>query len=163
MRIRTATDLGAFIRAETKIEEFRAIDDPHKDIPQGETGEVCARGPQVITGYWNQPDETARAMVDGAFRTGDVGYLDADGFLFLVDRLKDLIICSGFNVYPRVIEEVLYRHPAVAEAAVIGVPDEYRGEAPKAFVPVPEVSTASPPRAVACSWMASSSRRACWS
>lgn len=119
--------------AETKI-EIRAIDDPKKILPQGETGEVCARGPQVMAGYWNQPNETARAMVDGAFRTGDVGYLDADGYLFLVDRLKDLIICSGFNVYPRVIEEALYRHPAVAEAAVIGVPDDYRGEAPKAFV-----------------------------
>lgn len=114
--------------------EIRSIDDPAKVMAQGESGEVCIRGPQVMAGYWNRPDETARVMIDGALRTGDVGYVDADGYLFLVDRLKDLIICSGFNVYPRNIEEALYRHAAVAEAAVIGVPDQYRGEAPKAFV-----------------------------
>ena len=114
--------------------EIRSVDDSHKLLPTGERGEVCIRGPQVMAGYWNRPDETAHVMIDGALRTGDVGYLDADGYLYLVDRLKDLIICSGFNVYPRNIEEALYRHPAVAEAAVIGVRDEYRGEAPKAFV-----------------------------
>jgi long-chain acyl-CoA synthetase len=128
--------------AETKI-EIRSIDDPTKILPAGEKGEVCIRGPQVMAGYWNRPDETARVMVDGALRTGDVGYLDADGYLFLVDRLKDLIICSGFNVYPRNIEEALYRHPAVAEAAVIGLPDQYRGEAPKAFVQLRAGATAS--------------------
>jgi long-chain acyl-CoA synthetase len=114
--------------------EIRSIDDPTILMPTGERGEVCVRGPQVMAGYWNRPDETAKVMIDGALRTGDVGYLDQDGYLFLVDRLKDLIICSGFNVYPRNIEEALYRHPAVAEAAVIGLPDPYRGEAPKAFV-----------------------------
>jgi long-chain acyl-CoA synthetase len=114
--------------------EIRSIDDPAKILPQGESGEVCIRGPQVMAGYWNRPDETARVMIDGALRTGDVGYVDGEGYLFLVDRLKDLIICSGFNVYPRNIEEALYKHPAVLEAAVIGVKDDYRGEAPKAFV-----------------------------
>lgn len=123
--------------------EIRSIDDPAKVLPQGETGEVCIRGPQVMAGYWNRPDETARVMIDGALRTGDVGYIDADGYLFLVDRLKDLIICSGFNVYPRTIEEALYKHPAVLEAAVIGVPDQYRGEAPKAFVQLRPGVTAS--------------------
>ncbi|HEY1722132.1 MAG TPA: long-chain fatty acid--CoA ligase [Magnetospirillaceae bacterium] len=124
--------------------EIRSIDDPNKLMPQGESGEVCIRGPQVMAGYWNRPDETARVMIDGALRTGDVGYIDADGYLFLVDRLKDLIICSGFNVYPRTIEEALYRHPAVAEAAVIGIPDQYRGEAPKAFVQLRAGMTATP-------------------
>ncbi len=128
--------------AGTKI-EIRSIDDPSKVLPQGETGEVCIRGPQVMAGYWNRPDETARVMIDGALRTGDVGYIDADGFLFLVDRLKDLIICSGFNVYPRTIEEALYKHPAVLEAAVIGVKDQYRGEAPKAFVQLRPGATAT--------------------
>jgi long-chain acyl-CoA synthetase len=87
-----------------------------------------------MQGYWNRPEESANAFVDGALRTGDVGYLDEDGYLFLVDRIKDLILCGGYNVYPRVIEDALYEHPAVGEAVVIGVPDQYRGQSPKAFV-----------------------------
>lgn len=114
--------------------EIRSLDDPHQIMPTGERGEVCARGPQVMKGYWNKPEETARIFIDGAIRTGDVGYLDADGYLFLVDRIKDVIIAGGYNVYPRVIEEALYEHPAVLEAVVIGVPDDYRGQAPKAFL-----------------------------
>jgi len=114
--------------------EIRGLDDPHQLMPLGERGEVCARGPQVMKGYWNKPEETAKVFVDGAIRTGDVGYLDADGYLFLVDRIKDVIIAGGYNVYPRVIEEALYEHPAILEAVVIGVPDDYRGQAPKAFV-----------------------------
>ena len=114
--------------------EIRNLDDPHQLMPTGERGEVCARGPQVMQGYWNKPEETAKVFVDGAIRTGDVGYLDPDGYLFLVDRIKDVIICGGYNVYPRMIEEALYEHPAVLEAVVIGVPDDYRGQAPKAFV-----------------------------
>lgn len=116
------------------ILEIRSLEPPYGLMPVGERGEVCARGPQVMQGYWNKPDETAAAFVDGALRTGDVGYLDADGYLFLVDRIKDLILCGGYNVYPRVIEDALYEHPAVAEAVVIGVPDTYRGQSPKAFV-----------------------------
>ena len=100
----------------------------------GERGEVCVRGPQVMQGYWNRPQETAAAMIDGAVRTGDVGMLDEAGFLFLIDRIKDVILCGGYNVYPRMIEEALYRHPDVLEATVIGIPDAYRGESPKAFV-----------------------------
>lgn len=114
--------------------EIHSLDDPHRLMPLGERGEVCARGPQVMKGYWNKPEETANTFVDGAIRTGDVGYLDEDGYLFLVDRIKDVIICGGYNVYPRVIEEALYEHPAILEAVVIGVPDAYRGQAPKAFV-----------------------------
>lgn len=113
---------------------IRSLDDPSVEMPQGEPGEVCAAGPQVMQGYWKRDDATSKVMVGEFLRTGDVGYIDADGYLFLVDRIKDLIICGGYNVYPRVIEEALYEHGAVREAVVIGVPDDYRGEAPKAFV-----------------------------
>jgi long-chain acyl-CoA synthetase len=116
------------------ILEIRDLEDPHRLLGQGERGEVCARGPQVMQGYWNRPEENEKVFIDGALRTGDVGYLDEDGYLFLVDRIKDLILCGGYNVYPRVIEDALYEHPAVAEAVVIGVPDAYRGQSPKAFV-----------------------------
>jgi long-chain acyl-CoA synthetase len=87
-----------------------------------------------MQGYLNREAETRAVFIDGALRTGDAGYLDADGYLYVTDRLKDLVICSGYNVYPRVIEDALYEHPAVAEAIVIGIPDDYRGQAPLAFV-----------------------------
>jgi long-chain acyl-CoA synthetase len=116
------------------IIEIRDLQDPHRLVGPGERGEVCARGPQVMAGYWQRPEDTAEVFIDGALRTGDVGYLDEDGYLFLVDRIKDMIIASGFKVYPRMIEEALYRHPAVREAIVVGVPDEYRGQAPLAYV-----------------------------
>ena len=109
----------------------------------GESGEVCVRGAQLMQGYWQRPAETLDVLQDGALRTGDVGYLDPDGYLFLVDRIKDLILCGGYNVYPRVIEDALYEHPDVAEATVIGVPDDYRGEAPKAFVKLREGALAT--------------------
>ena len=124
--------------------EIRDPEDPQKLLTQGERGEICARGPQVMAKYWNRPEETQDAFVDGAFRTGDVGYLDEDGFLFLVDRKKDLILAGGYNIYPRVIEEALYQHPSVKDATVIGVPDEYRGEAPKAFVTLQDGKSATP-------------------
>ena len=114
--------------------EIHALDDPPRLLGVGEHGEVCVRGPQVMAGYWQRPDETARVLDHGLLRTGDVGFVDADGYLTLVDRLKDVIICGGYNVYPRVLEEALFQHPAVAEAAVIGVEDRYRGEAPRAYV-----------------------------
>jgi long-chain acyl-CoA synthetase len=103
-------------------------------LPPGEKGEVCVRGPQLTKGYWKRPDATAAAFDGGRFHTGDIGMLDADGFLTLVDRKKDMILAGGFNVFPRIIEEAIYEHPAVAEVTVIGVPDAYRGEAAKAFV-----------------------------
>jgi len=103
-------------------------------VPVGEAGELCVRGPQVMKGYWNRPEETAIALRDGWLYTGDVARMDEDGFFYIVQRKKDMIIVSGFNVYPNEIEDVLFTHPAILEAAVIGVPDEYRGEAVKAFI-----------------------------
>ncbi len=112
-----------------------AVDDATRYVPLGERGEICIKGPNVMKGYWKAPDATRDAMTaEGYLRTGDVGYMDEDGFLFIVDRIKDMLLCSGFNVYPRNIEEAIYTHPSVAEACVIGIPDEYRGEIPKAFI-----------------------------
>jgi long-chain acyl-CoA synthetase len=103
--------------------------------PPGEAGELCVKGPRVMAGYWNRPDETARVMMsDGFLRTGDVAVILPDGQVRLVDRIKDVIIVSGFNVYPNEVEEVLVSHPSVLEAAVIGVPDEHAGEAVAAYI-----------------------------
>ncbi len=115
--------------------KFIDVADPSRDLPFGERGEICVRGPNVTKGYWKKPEETAAAMTaDGFFRTGDVGYLDEDGFVFIVDRTKDMLLVGGFNVYPRTIEEAIYKHPSVEEVSVIGAPDAYKGEIPKAFV-----------------------------
>jgi long-chain acyl-CoA synthetase len=103
-------------------------------VPVGEAGELCVRGPQVMKGYWNRPEETAIALRDGWLYTGDVARMDEDGFFYIVQRKKDMIIVSGFNVYPNEVEDVLFTHPAILEAVVIGVPDQYRGEAVKAFI-----------------------------
>lgn len=105
-----------------------------REMPFGEKGQIAIKGPQVMLGYWRRPSETAKSFCGDYFLTGDIGYMDEDGYTFLVDRLKDLIICSGFNVYPRIVEEAIYRHPAVSEVTVIGIPDEKRGETVKAFV-----------------------------
>ncbi|MDX2264358.1 MAG: long-chain fatty acid--CoA ligase [Hyphomicrobiales bacterium] len=113
---------------------LRSLDDPSVEVPLGEKGEICIAGPQVMKGYWMRPKETADAFVGEFFRTGDVAYMDDEGFSYIVDRIKDMILCSGYNVYPRKIEEALYEHPAVEEVTVIGIPDQYRGEAPKAYV-----------------------------
>jgi long-chain acyl-CoA synthetase len=104
------------------------------ELPPGEAGEIAIRGPQVVPGYWNRPDETAHALPGGELRTGDVGLMDPDGWFYVIDRLKDQINVSGFKVWPREVEDVLYAHPAVREVAVVGVPDAYRGEAVKAVV-----------------------------
>ena len=111
-----------------------SLDDPTKVMPSGETGEIRIRGPNVTKGYWNRPQETAEAFVGDRFLTGDIGYVDADGYFYLVDRKKDMIISGGFNVYPQMIEQAIYTHPAVQEVIVIGIPDDYRGEAAKAFI-----------------------------
>jgi long-chain acyl-CoA synthetase len=116
------------------IVSLRDLADPTKEVVLGEKGEICIKGPQVMKGYWKRPEETANQMVGEYLRTGDVGIMDEEGFIFIVDRIKDLIICSGYNVYPRRIEEAIYEHPAVEEVTVIGIKDEYRGEAPKAFI-----------------------------
>ncbi|MFQ5784567.1 MAG: long-chain fatty acid--CoA ligase [Alphaproteobacteria bacterium] len=118
--------------------EIVALDDPTRFVPLGERGEICVSGPQVMAGYWNREEETAATLFDGRLRTGDVGYIDADGFVYVVDRIKDLIISGGFNVYPRMVEEAIYLHPGVAEAAACGVPDRHRGEIVKAFVTLRE-------------------------
>ncbi|MBO8170456.1 MAG: long-chain-fatty-acid--CoA ligase [Bacillaceae bacterium] len=109
-----------------------------EDVPPGETGELAVKGPQVMKGYWNKPEETDVVLKDGWFLTGDMSYMDEDGYFYIVDRKKDMIIAGGFNIYPREVEEVLYTHPAVLEAAVVGVPDEYRGETVKAFIVLKE-------------------------
>lgn len=114
-------------------------EDPHKVLGIGEDGEICIEGPQVMKGYYGRPEATAETIVDGRLHTGDVGHMDEDGYTFIIDRMKDLILCSGYNVYPRHVEEAIYQHPAVEEVTVIGVPDEYRGEAPKAFVKLKDV------------------------
>nr|WP_106497890.1 long-chain fatty acid--CoA ligase [Lentibacillus sp. Marseille-P4043] len=120
--------------------DYKIVDlaDGTKELPAGETGEVIIKGPQVMKGYWNMPEETEQTLQDGWLYTGDIAYMDEDGFLFIVDRKKDLIIASGYNVYPRDVEEIIYEHPAVQEAVVVGIPDPYRGETVKAVVVLKE-------------------------
>ncbi|TDR93162.1 dicarboxylate--CoA ligase PimA [Enterovirga rhinocerotis] len=115
-----------------------ALDDPRRVLGIGETGELRIRGLNVTQGYWKRPEETAAAFVDGWFLAGDIGHMDEDGFFFITDRKKDMIISGGFNVYPQVIEQAIYQHPAVEECLVVGIPDGYRGEAAKAFVKLRE-------------------------
>jgi long-chain acyl-CoA synthetase len=122
---------------------IRSIEDPSQEMPLGEAGEICIKGPQVMPGYWNKPEETAESFVDGYFRTGDVARFDEDGFIYIVDRLKDMINASGYKIYPRQVEDAIYRHPAVEEVTVIGIPDEYRGEAPKAFIKLKQGRTSN--------------------
>jgi long-chain acyl-CoA synthetase len=114
--------------------EVRIVDDEDRPLPPGEVGEVCVRGENVMQGYYRMPEETAQVLHGGWLHTGDMGRLDADGYLYIVERKKDLIIRGGFNIYPREVEEVLYAHPAVAEAAVVGRPDPSMGETVSAFV-----------------------------
>jgi long-chain acyl-CoA synthetase len=118
-------------------------------LPAGAVGEICVSGPMVVPGYWNAPEESAHAVRDGWLFTGDVGMLDEDGWLFVVDRKKDLINAGGYKIWPREVEEVLLQHPAVREAAVVGVPDEYRGETVHAYVSLREGTTAEPAEIVA--------------
>jgi len=115
----------------------------HKELPIGEIGELAAKGPQVMREYWKKPEETKQVFHDGWLFTGDMSRVDEDGFFYIVDRKKDMIIASGFNIYPREVEEVLFQHPKIQEAAVVGVPHEYRGETVKAFVVLKEGETAT--------------------
>jgi long-chain acyl-CoA synthetase len=110
------------------------LDESGQPVAQGETGEIAAKGPQIMSGYWNKPEETAHALRDGWFLTGDIGVMDPDGYFRIVDRKKDMVVVSGFNVYPNEVEDCLAGHPGILEAAVIGVPDDATGEAVKAFV-----------------------------
>jgi long-chain acyl-CoA synthetase len=109
-------------------------EDPTLQVPEGEPGELIFSGPQVMQGYWNMPDQDEQVFIDGFLRTGDVAEIDEDGYIKIVDRLKDMIAVGGFKVFPSQVEAVLYTHEAVKEALVIGVPDDYRGESPKAYV-----------------------------
>ena len=111
-----------------------SLEDSTQVLATGEVGEIRIRGPNVTKGYWNRPTETAEAFVGDRFLTGDIGYMDGDGYFYLVDRKKDMIISGGFNVYPQMIEQAIYTHPSVQEVIVIGIPDDYRGEAAKAFI-----------------------------
>jgi long-chain acyl-CoA synthetase len=123
--------------------EMKVVDEDDNDVPQGKVGEIVIRGHNVMKGYWRKPEATAEAMRDGWFHTGDMAKIDEDGYFFIVDRKKDMIIRGGYNVYPREIEEVLYEHPAVREAAVVGVPDERMGEEVGAAVALKEGADAS--------------------
>jgi long-chain acyl-CoA synthetase len=110
------------------------LDDAGRPVPPGERGEIAAKGPQVMAGYWKRPGDTAEVLREGWFRTGDIGVMDADGYFYVVDRKKDMVVVSGFNVYPNEVEECLATHPGVLESAVIGVPDGATGEAVRAYV-----------------------------
>ena len=115
--------------------EILILDDAEKSVPLGERGEIAIRGDSIMAGYWNRPDETVKAMTaDGFFKSGDIGIMDERGYITIVDRKKDMVLVSGFNVYPNEVEGVIVMHPGVLECAVIGVPDAHTGEAVKAFV-----------------------------
>lgn len=120
------------------VMEVISLEDGHTPLPPGERGELCVRGPQVMREYWHRPDDTADVFRHGRLHTGDVGVMDADGYFYIVDRIKDLILCSGFNVYPRNVEEAIYLHPQVEECVVAGLPDPYRGQTVKAFIKLVE-------------------------
>ena len=123
--------------------KFVSVDNPEVEVAPGERGELCINGPNVMFGYWKNDKATAEMRTrDGFLRTGDVGYMDEEGYVFIVDRIKDMLLCGGYNVYPRNIEEAIYQHPSVAECCVIGVPDAYRGQSPKAFVALKSGSAA---------------------
>jgi long-chain acyl-CoA synthetase len=127
----------------------RIVDVDGRELPPGEVGEIAIRGPMVVPGYWRKPEATERTLPGRELRTGDVGCMDADGWFYLVDRKKDMIVASGFKVWPREVEDTLLRHPAVREAAVIGVPDEYRGETVWAYVSLRPGATATPDELIA--------------
>jgi long-chain acyl-CoA synthetase len=122
----------------------RIVGDDGREVPFGEQGEIVVSGPQVVPGYWRRPEATAETFPGGELRTGDIGFMDEQGWLYVVDRKKDMINASGFKVWPREVEDVLYTHPAVREAAVVGVPDGYRGETVKAFISLRPGAEADP-------------------
>ncbi|MFL5887689.1 MAG: AMP-binding protein, partial [Solirubrobacteraceae bacterium] len=124
--------------------EVKLVDENGEEVPQGEVGEVLMRGPVVMKGYWNRPDATADTLQDGWLKTGDMGTVDEEGYFFIVDRKKEMIIRGGFNIYPRELEEVLYEHPAVREAAVVGLPHESLGEEVGAAIALKDGEQADP-------------------
>ncbi|MBI5877761.1 MAG: long-chain fatty acid--CoA ligase [Chloroflexi bacterium] len=126
-----------------------SLDDGDTLLPTGEIGEICVRGPQIMRGYWNRPDETQRMIRNGWLHTGDIGRMDEAGFFYVVDRIKDMIIAGGFKIFPRDVEEVLYRHPKIKEAALVAVKDPYHGELPKAHIVLKDGETATPEEIIA--------------
>ncbi|MCP4752574.1 MAG: long-chain fatty acid--CoA ligase, partial [Proteobacteria bacterium] len=119
------------------------LETAEKDVPQGEPGELLVKGPTIMKEYWNAPEKTAEDLKDGWLHTGDICTQDEDGYLFIVDRKKDMVIAGGYNIYPRDIDEVLYQHPKILDAVSVGVPHEYRGETVKAYVVLKEGVTAT--------------------
>jgi len=131
----TATEFSGTIGLPIPSTEMSIRDDDNNEMPMGQPGEICIRGPQVMAGYWNRPDETAKVMTpDGFFKTGDIGIVNERGYFKIIDRKKDMILVSGFNVYPNEIEDVVAKHPGVLEVAAVGVPDEHSGEAVKLVI-----------------------------
>jgi long-chain acyl-CoA synthetase len=131
----TVTEYSGTIGLPLPSTEVSIRDDDGNEVPLGQPGEICIRGPQVMAGYWNRPDETAKVMTpDGFFKSGDIGVMNDKGYVKIVDRKKDMILVSGFNVYPNEIEDVVAKHPGVFEVAAVGVPDERSGEAVKLFI-----------------------------
>lgn len=114
--------------------EVKIVDDDNKEVATGEVGEIIVKGPGLFKGYWDMPEATSAAFSGEWFHTGDMGQADEDGYFYIVDRKKDLLICGGYNIYPREVEEVLYTHSAILEAAVVGIPEAEKGEIPKAFI-----------------------------
>ena len=110
------------------------LDDGKTEVPDGEPGEICMKGPLIMRGYWENSEETSAQLRDGWLYTGDIATRDEDGYIFIVDRKKDMVIAGGYNIYPREIDEVLFQHPKVADAVAVGIPDEYRGETIRAYV-----------------------------
>jgi long-chain acyl-CoA synthetase len=127
----------------------RIVGEDGAELPAGEVGELVTEGPQVVVGYWEKPEESEKALGGGRLRTGDVGYMDAEGWFYIVDRKKDQINVAGYKVWPREVEDVLYQHPAVREAAAVGVPDAYRGETVKAIVSLRPGQIAEPDELIA--------------
>jgi long-chain acyl-CoA synthetase len=119
------------------------IESGETEVPQGEPGEICMKGPLIMQGYWENPEETAAQLRDGWLYTGDIAVRDEDDYFFIVDRKKDMVIAGGYNIYPREIDEVLFQHPKILDAVAVGIPDEYRGETLKAYVVLKEGESAS--------------------
>ncbi len=135
------------VGAPLEMVEMKVFDPEEREVPVGTWGEIVIKGPNVMLGYWNRPDESATTLRHGWFHTGDIGYMDADGYFYLVDRVKDMINSAGFKIWPREVEEVLYRYPGVRECAVVGIPDDYKGEVTRAYI-TPTAPGAVDPEAV---------------
>lgn len=133
--------MNGSLRRGSRNYEIRVVDDNDNDVPTGEVGEIIGKSEAMMIGYWQMPEETEKKLKNGWLHTGDLGRLDEDGYVYIVERKNDLIISGGVNIYPREIEEVLYRHPAVSEASVIGLPDEHWGEVAKAVIVLREGAT----------------------